>query len=101
VVNVTRDPVSHAVEGLARRERFGERVSVKLGPYTAFTIVAALRIMSRQPGTTPAVRADCRHIGQLLATRLPEPIQAMLALGWGPAGEVRVGADDQATTEAR
>jgi hypothetical protein len=100
--DVIQDPVAVTVRRLARREASGERVSVRLGPYTAFLVVAALRVMSRQPSTTPAVRSECRRVGETLASRLPETVQAMLALGWGPAaGEARLGADDQATTEAR
>lgn len=64
------DPVE--VEGLKylaeliEAERAGERGTLEIGPFAAFTLISMLQLVTRHPGLSPAQKEMARGLGRQL-----------------------------------
>lgn len=87
----TPDPETfHALVALAIAERDGlyEPAVVKLGPYTAFTLIGLLQLTWRHPDLTRQHRQMIEEIARPLQRLFGPPLDAALEQGWDRGQDV-------------
>ena len=77
------------VNELYRMEQAGERTTLVIGPFSAFTMIAALQLATRHPGMTDSQRGTLRDFIDTAKTWLTgTPGEALLAAGDDPANDI-------------
>jgi len=65
------------------------KVTIRLGPFTAFTLVGALQLTTRHPELAPKMRARVQGvIDDIIKAFEGQPAHAVLLLGNDPANDV-------------
>lgn len=78
------DQVLAALADLLRAERAGvaEPAVIRVGPFTAFNLLAVIQLAWRHPSLTPDQRQICEQIGRPLQVLFGPPLAAALERGW-------------------
>jgi hypothetical protein len=91
---VTGQPTDSAavlayVHGLMDAERSGERVTIRLGPWSAFLLVGWLQLIVRHPDTDEMHAGVATAFGRQIATWFAgTPGESMLAMAENPAFDI-------------